>query len=255
MFDRSDADVCNHVFPPECDALLACTSDTPPPDDDEPPPEPQPHVRVRPRRERWQPRHLGRLGRVRVRQLAEAALRPHVEQRDDLLIADVLDRQCELAGAVVDDQRRLECRRGLERSVGGRLQRERQLARTAISGWVTATRNAALAVSAATRQADCVSEPTIAPEELAAGGRLALFAATTAPRSPSRGCPRRCPRSRCRRPKTGSSGRSDQRGSEPTSSVPPTQHDFPFYLFLLLLVPATAVGWVALKDRSVKAVV
>lgn len=104
---------------------------------------------------------------------------------------------------------------------------------------------------------NCVGEPTIAPEELAAGGRLTLFAirydgsevavtglpqilSTTAMPTTEDGIDRAI---------------GFQRGSAPTSSVPPTQHDFPFYLFLLLLIPAGAVGWVAVKDRSVKAVV
>lgn len=104
---------------------------------------------------------------------------------------------------------------------------------------------------------NCVSEPIIDPAELAAGGRLTLFAirydgsevavtglpeilTTRAMPTTEDGIERAI---------------GFQRGSEPTSSVPPTQHDFPFYLFLLLLIPAGALGWVALKDRSVKAVV
>ena len=46
-----------------------------------------------------------------------------------------------------------------------------------------------------------------------------------------------------------------QAGSEPIAPVPPAHHDWPFHLFLLLLIPAGALLWVALRDRSVKAVV
>ena len=44
-------------------------------------------------------------------------------------------------------------------------------------------------------------------------------------------------------------------GTAPTAPVPPTDHDFPFHLFLLLLIPAAALLWVAVHNRSVKAVV
>lgn len=39
LLGRSDAEICDNALPPECDALLACMSDTPQPD---PPPEPLP---------------------------------------------------------------------------------------------------------------------------------------------------------------------------------------------------------------------
>jgi hypothetical protein len=44
-------------------------------------------------------------------------------------------------------------------------------------------------------------------------------------------------------------------GTEPVAPVPPADHDWPFHLFLLLLVPAAALTYVALRDRSVRAVV
>lgn len=104
---------------------------------------------------------------------------------------------------------------------------------------------------------NCVGEPNIDPAELAAGGRLSLFAirydgvevAVT-------GLP---PILSTKEMPTTEDGMERaigyQRGSEPTSAVPPADHDFPFHLFLLLLIPAVALGYVALKDRSVKAVV
>lgn len=104
---------------------------------------------------------------------------------------------------------------------------------------------------------NCVGEPTIDPEELAAGGRLALFAIRyDGSEVAVTGLPQTLSTTQMPTTEDGiERAIGYQRGSEPTSSVPPTQHDFPFYLFLLLLIPATAVGWVALKDRSVKAVV
>lgn len=46
-------------------------------------------------------------------------------------------------------------------------------------------------------------------------------------------------------------------GTERTAPVPPVHHDhdWPFHMFLLLLIPAGALLWVALRDRPVKAVV
>jgi len=44
-------------------------------------------------------------------------------------------------------------------------------------------------------------------------------------------------------------------GTEPTSPVPPPDHDFAYHLFLLLLIPTAGLLWVALRDRSVKAVI
>jgi hypothetical protein len=46
-------------------------------------------------------------------------------------------------------------------------------------------------------------------------------------------------------------------GTEATASVPSSNadHDWPFHLFVLLLIPAAALLFIALRDRSVKAVV
>ncbi len=104
---------------------------------------------------------------------------------------------------------------------------------------------------------DCVGVPTIDPAELAAGGRLTLFAirfdgsevaVTGLPATIS-----------TKEMPTTADGISRaigyQAGSEPIAPVPPADHDWPFHLFLLLLIPAGALLWVALRDRSVKAVV
>jgi hypothetical protein len=44
-------------------------------------------------------------------------------------------------------------------------------------------------------------------------------------------------------------------GTEPTAPVPYQDHDWPFYLFMLLLVPAGALTYVALRDRGLKSAV
>lgn len=104
---------------------------------------------------------------------------------------------------------------------------------------------------------DCVSEPTIDPAELATGGRLMLFAirfdgsevaVTGLPATLSTGT----------MPTTAdgiSRAIGFPLGTAPTAPVPPADHDFPFQLFLLLLIPAAALLWVAMSNRSVKSVV
>jgi len=44
-------------------------------------------------------------------------------------------------------------------------------------------------------------------------------------------------------------------GTEPIAPVPYQDHDWPFHLFLLLLIPAAALTYVAYRDRGIKTVV
>jgi hypothetical protein len=44
-------------------------------------------------------------------------------------------------------------------------------------------------------------------------------------------------------------------GTEPTAPLPYQDHDWPFHLFLLLLIPGAALTYVAVRDRGLKTVV
>lgn len=103
---------------------------------------------------------------------------------------------------------------------------------------------------------DCAGT-TIDPAELAEGGRLTLFAIRfDGSEVAVRGLPSTISTAAMPTTEDGiERAIGFQAGTEPTQPVPPPDHDWPFHLFLLLLIPAAALLWVAVRDRSVKAVV
>ncbi len=98
---------------------------------------------------------------------------------------------------------------------------------------------------------------TIEPAELAAGGRLSLFAIRfDGSEVAVKGLPATVSTTEMPTTEDGiSRAIGFPAGTERTAPVPPTDHDFPFHLFLLLLLPAAALLWVAVHNRAVKAVV
>lgn len=104
---------------------------------------------------------------------------------------------------------------------------------------------------------DCVAGSSIDPDELAAGGKLVLMAIRyDGSEVAVTGLPQTISTAKMVTSEDGL-GRAIgfPAGTEPTASVPPVDHDFPFHMFLLLLIPAAALVYVAARDRSVKAVV
>lgn len=103
---------------------------------------------------------------------------------------------------------------------------------------------------------DCGST-TIDPAELAAGGRLTLFAIRfDGSEVAVSGLPATIATTQMPTTEDGiARSIGFPLGTERTAPLPPTDHDWPFHLFLLLLIPAAALLWVAVKDRSVKAVI
>ena len=98
---------------------------------------------------------------------------------------------------------------------------------------------------------------SIDPDELAAGGILTLMAIRyDGSEVAVTGLP---PTLSSAEMPTGDTGITRaigyQAGAAPTASVPPVDHDFPFHLFLLLLIPAAALLFVASRHRALKPVV
>lgn len=98
----------------------------------------------------------------------------------------------------------------------------------------------------------------IEPEELAAGGKLVVMAIRfDGSEVAVAGVPDRISIAQMPKSEEGL-GRAIgfPAGTEPTQPVPTHKdHDWPFHMFLLLLIPTAALLYIALRDRSVKAVV
>jgi hypothetical protein len=103
---------------------------------------------------------------------------------------------------------------------------------------------------------NCVGAPFIDPAELASGGKLVVVAIRfDGSEVLVTGLPITISTAKMPTSEAGvSQAIGYPVGTEPTAPVQPIDHDWPFHMFMLLLVPAVVLTYVALRDRSVKAV-